>query len=89
MKNKVLEDKLNRFFSHKWCEERIIGEKGSPEIDDVNEAITMLNFIRYDAPRHFSNECFNERQMLAEVANKLRGGIGKAQELLSILEAHA
>lgn len=89
MQNKVLEDELRKFFSSAWCEELTLGKAQSTEINDIDKAITMLNFIRYDAPRHFSDECFNERQMLAEIAEKLRGGIGKAQELLALLEAHA
>ena len=89
MKNKVLEDELRKFFSSAWCEELTLGKAPSPEISDIDKAITMLNFIRYDVPRHFSDECFNEPEMLREVADKLRGGIEKAQELLALLEAHS
>lgn len=76
MKNKVLEEELRKFF-REWYP------------DEINEAITMLSFVHHDMTRHFSEECFNESKMLSETAVKLRNGIKKAQELLSILEAHA
>ena len=76
MKNKVLEDELRKFFN-KWYP------------DEIDAAFTMLNFVHHDMTRHFSDECFNEPEMLREVADKLRGGIEKAQELLALLEAHS
>ena len=89
MKNKVLEEELRKFFASAWCDELTFGKAPSPEISDIDQAINMLNFIRFDAPRNFSDKCFNEPEMIAEVTCKLSGGILKAHELLKILEAHA
>lgn len=76
MKNKVLEEELRKFF-REWYP------------DEIDEAITMVNFIHHNMTQHFSEECFNESKMLSETAVKLRNGIKKAHELLKILEAHA